>query len=83
MALAIPSVASPVGVNSKIILDRVNGFLAKTNEEWEEKLEILISNKSLRKAIGMNGRKTVENDYSLEKYQSILLSKLNQMVEMK
>ena len=42
MALGIPSVASPVGVNSKIITDGENGFLAKTPEEWEEKLSKLI-----------------------------------------
>ena len=81
MALGIPSVASPVGVNSIIIDDGVNGFLAKTNEEWEEKLELLISNESLRKSLGMNGRKTVEDDYSLEKYQELLLSKFNQVVD--
>ncbi len=83
MALGIPSVASPVGVNSRIITDGENGFLAMTNEEWEENLEILISNKSLRKAIGINGRKTVEDDYSLEKYQSGLLFYLNQVFEIK
>ena len=81
MALGIPSVASPVGVNSIIIDDGMNGFLAKTQKEWEEKLELLISSKSLRKSIGLYGRKTVEDHFSLEKYRSVLLSKLNQVVD--
>jgi glycosyltransferase involved in cell wall biosynthesis len=79
MALAIPSVASPVGVNSKIITDGENGYLAKTSEEWEEKLGLLISDKSLRKELGANGRKTVEQFYSLEIYQAVLLEKINKM----
>jgi len=39
MALGIPSVASPVGVNSKIITDGKNGFLANPHEEWEAKVK--------------------------------------------
>ena len=38
MALELPAVASPVGVNSKIINHGVNGFLCNTPEEWEEAL---------------------------------------------
>jgi len=79
MALAIPSVASPVGVNSKIITDGENGFLAKSHAEWEEKLFKLISDKSLREIIGQKGRRSVEQFYSLENYQTVLLDKINKM----
>lgn len=66
MALEIPTIMSPVGVNSDIIQDGENGFLASTTEEWVEKLSLLIENIDLRKRVGKVGRKTVERDFSVE-----------------
>ncbi|HEX8287409.1 MAG TPA: glycosyltransferase family 4 protein [Pyrinomonadaceae bacterium] len=64
MALGIPTVCSPVGVNSKIINDGVNGFLADGKGEWIEKLKKLLHSFELRKKFGAAGRKTVEESYS-------------------
>ncbi|MCL4479596.1 MAG: glycosyltransferase family 4 protein [Deltaproteobacteria bacterium] len=76
MAMAIPCVASPVGVNTEVIQDGINGFLAKDEKEWIEKLTLLIENPELRNRIGKAGRKTVEVKYSLKvwapKYVEIL-----------
>jgi len=66
MAVEVPVVCSPVGVNNEIIQDGVNGFLANSKEEWIEKLSLLIENSDLRRKIGLAGRKTVEEKYSLE-----------------
>lgn len=66
MALEIPTIMSPVGVNSEIIQDGENGFLAFTTEEWVDKISILIENKELRERMGKAGRKTVERDFSVE-----------------
>jgi len=66
MALEIPTIMSPVGVNSNIIQDGVNGYLASTDKEWVEKLTLLIESKELREKIGQAGRKTVEEKYSVE-----------------
>lgn len=65
MALSIPSVASPVGVNTKIIKDGMNGFLCNTSADWINKMEELIKNESLRKQLGDNGYKTVVENYSV------------------
>ena len=62
----IPCVASPVGVNTEIIQDGVNGFLAKDEKEWIEKLSLLIKNSELRQRLGKAGRKTVEERYSVK-----------------
>ena len=70
MALEIPTVMSPVGVNSEIIQDGVNGFLASTEEQWIEKLSRLIESKELREKMGKAGRKTVEEKYSIESQKS-------------
>ncbi len=66
MALEIPTIMSPVGVNSDIIQDGVNGFLASSKEEWVAKLSLLIEDAELRRKIGVAGRKTVEKDFSVE-----------------
>jgi glycosyltransferase involved in cell wall biosynthesis len=66
MATGIPCVASPVGVNSELIIDGVNGFLAISEEEWHEKLLRLIKDKDLRKKMGQAGRRSVVENYSLE-----------------
>jgi glycosyltransferase involved in cell wall biosynthesis len=64
MALGIPTICSPVGVNSTIIKDGVNGFLAADRGQWLEKLRLLIHDDELRRRIGLEGRRTVESEYS-------------------
>jgi glycosyltransferase involved in cell wall biosynthesis len=64
MSLGIPTICSPVGVNSKIISDGANGFLAATKEEWIEKIKRLIHSPELRRKLGNAGRETVEREYS-------------------
>ena len=75
MALGIPTIMSPVGVNNEIISDGENGFLATSEADWIEKLSRLIESKELREKTGKAGRKTVVERYSIEanreKYLSI------------
>lgn len=65
MACGIPVVASPYGVNRELIKDGINGFLAEDDDGWETALKALIDNATLRKRLGAEGRKTVEESYSL------------------
>ena len=64
MALGIPTVCSPVGVNTEIIQDGENGFIAASDDEWVDKLSRLLRSPELRARIGMAGRATVEKKYS-------------------
>jgi glycosyltransferase involved in cell wall biosynthesis len=64
MALGIPTVCSPVGVNTDIIHDGANGFLARTQEEWIKKLTFLLRSTELRARLGRAGRDTVEQRFS-------------------
>ena len=65
MALAIPAVASPVGVNTEIITDGVNGYLPENENAWVETLAHLVTDATLRKEVGLRGRQTVVERYSL------------------
>jgi glycosyltransferase involved in cell wall biosynthesis len=64
MALGIPTICSPVGVNTDIIQDNENGFLAGTEAEWVDKLTRLLRSAELRHRLGDGGRATVEQEYS-------------------
>ena len=64
MALGVPAVCSPVGVNADIIQDNVNGFLASSEGEWVDKLSRLLRSRELRRRLGDAGRATVEQKYS-------------------
>ena len=66
MAVGIPAVCSAVGVNKEIVQDGVNGYLAETEEEWITKLEFLLDDHELRRRLGVAGRATVEEKYSVQ-----------------
>lgn len=67
MALGIPTVCSPVGVNTDIIQDGENGYIAASDDEWVEKLTRLLRSAELRGRLGRAGRATVELKYSARK----------------
>ena len=81
MAVGIPVVASPVGVNKEIIQDGINGYLADTSQEWEDKLKLLLEEEKRRRDIGLKGRETVENHYSLKVNAPRLIKALKEVAE--
>jgi glycosyltransferase involved in cell wall biosynthesis len=64
MALGIPVVCSPIGVNTVIVQDGENGFIAATEEEWIQKLRQLLQSAQLRNRFGQTARAAVEQTYS-------------------
>ena len=81
MALEIPTIMSPVGVNSVIIQDGENGMLAATTEEWVIKLSQLIEDKELRMRLGKAGRKTVAEGYSVEALKNRYLLLFTELIK--
>lgn len=79
MSMAIPYVASPVGINKDVTEDGINGFLAKTPREWLDKLSLLIRDASLRKNMGRSGMEKAKAMYSYEVTASALIRALKEV----
>ncbi|MHB8708501.1 MAG: glycosyltransferase family 4 protein [Desulfuromonadales bacterium] len=65
MAVGLPVVCSPVGMNVEIVQDGVEGLWASTQEEWHDQLARLVLTEEGRLAMGQQARRKVERDYSL------------------
>jgi len=81
MAVGIPGVASPVGVNASIVTPGVDGYLANRAEEWEAALAGLLEDAALRQAIGLRARQTVVESYSIAANLPRWLAAVQQTVE--
>ena len=64
--LGIPGVYSDMCVYNGVVEDGVDGFLAKTDDEWIGNIEKLISNEDLRRSIRINALNKVLRNYSIE-----------------
>ncbi|MBW2056320.1 MAG: glycosyltransferase family 4 protein [Deltaproteobacteria bacterium] len=81
LAVGVPVVCSPVGMNRDIVRDGSNGFWAKTNREWVEKLCTLAEDPGLREKMGLEGRRIVEGGYSLQAVGERLVRLLDGLVK--
>jgi L-malate glycosyltransferase len=77
MALGVPTVATAIGANYRVIEDKKSGFLVQTEDEWVAALSQLIDNPALRRTIGLNGRTRVETMFSIEANKDKYLTILN------
>ncbi|MCX9553740.1 glycosyltransferase, partial [Vibrio cholerae] len=59
-----PVLASPIGVNSKIIDHGIDGFLCFSEDDWEDALEFLINNVDKQSAMGNLGFSKVKHVYN-------------------
>ncbi len=80
MAIAIPFVATAYGTNYRIMQQGVEGFLALTEEEWIDSLIQLIDDVELRRKMGIAGRKTFEDHYSVKANFSKYLEVFNSVI---
>ncbi|WP_462252910.1 glycosyltransferase family 4 protein [Ferruginibacter sp.] len=73
MAVGIPTVATAIGTNFRVIENGVNGILVNTGEEWIEALKKLIENEDYRKRLGENAAERVKNLFSVNASKDIYL----------
>ena len=65
MALGIPALVSPVGMNTEVVQHGQNGFVCATPIEWEASLRQLLADAALRQHLGKAARATIETRYSV------------------
>ena len=66
MAVGLPFVMSPVGVCATIGIDGHSHFLARTQDEWYDRLDLLLRDATLRRAMGREARRFAEDHYDFE-----------------
>lgn len=81
MACGLPVIASPVGVNQRIVEHGVNGFLAASPTEWLGALSTLRNSPELRQSMGDAARRKVQSEYNLEVHAPRLLEMLRSVAE--
>lgn len=73
MALGIPTVATAVGANFRVLEDGVSGFLVNSDGEWRARLGELLNDPDLRRRIGQKGRARVNRHYSVRANEPVYL----------
>jgi len=81
MALGLPVVARRMGSNSEIIEDGVNGFLVETEEEWYDRLLLLVRDRELRVRMGKAARTTIVERYSTQTQMPKMVSVFEQILQ--
>ncbi len=66
MSLGIPAIVSPVGVNTEIIDEGINGFICNSEAAWLSALEMLLESPEKRWEMGKAAREKIVNHYSVQ-----------------
>ena len=65
MAIGVPALVSPVGVNSIIVDDGYNGFHCPDNKSFINNILKLANNENLRAELGLNARNSILTKHSI------------------
>lgn len=65
MATGIPAIVSPVGVNVEIVSDGKDGFTCVSEEDWKNKIRVLLKDAEMRERLGRAAREKIEEKYSV------------------
>lgn len=74
MALGVPALVSPIGVNTDIVTHGQDGFVCDTPQQWEQALRQLLQDRALRERMGRQARETVQQRYSVRSNTENFLS---------
>jgi glycosyltransferase involved in cell wall biosynthesis len=72
MSAGIPVVADDVGVARNVIEPVKSGFVVRTGDEWVEALLTLAHDSRLRTQFGRQGRRRVEQEFSVERWAPVI-----------
>jgi glycosyltransferase involved in cell wall biosynthesis len=79
LALGVPAVSARVGIASGVIRHGENGLLADSPAAWRDALERLIADAQLRRELGVAGRQTVADSYTLQRVGPLLVDGLRRV----
>lgn len=65
MALGVPALVSPVGMNTEVVQDDYNGYICREPAEWHRQLQQLLTDAQHRQQLGQAARATIEARYSV------------------
>lgn len=80
MAMGIPTIATAIGANFRVIENTRSGFLVKAKDEWVQKILELAHDISLRQELGKNARLRVEEYFSIQANKSTYIGILDDLV---
>ena len=83
MALGIPTIASAIGANYRVIEDGVSGTLVENDDDWKKALEKYMLDPKLRKEHGLKARDRVETLYSVKANEPVYLEVINRVIDAK
>lgn len=66
MAIGLPVVVSPVGMNAEILKLGILGYGATSEQQWIDSLIALLEDSALRARLGAEGRRVAERSFSLD-----------------
>jgi glycosyltransferase involved in cell wall biosynthesis len=76
LSVGIPAIASPVGVNTRIIEEGKNGYICTNNKEWASAIKSLIADATARQKMGVYGREKMVKEYSIDYAAPVFLESL-------
>jgi glycosyltransferase involved in cell wall biosynthesis len=83
MSLGIPTIATAIGANHRVIDNGISGTLVASEEEWKKALENYILNPKLRQEHGVKARERVESLYSVKANEPVYLEVINTVIASK
>ena len=83
LAMEVPVIATDVGGTSDVVIDRQTGYLIppKNTNVLKKYIEKMISNPDSREIFGENGRKLIENEFSVAQYTNDYEQFLHEMYQ--
>ena len=66
MALGIPALVSPVGVNTRIVDEGINGFICRDEADWVKAISLPAEDRALLKKVSARTREKIEQHFSVK-----------------
>jgi glycosyltransferase involved in cell wall biosynthesis len=79
-AVGIPTVCSPIGMNTEVVINNATGLYASSLDEWVSALTRLLDDTALRGRLGAAGRQRILEHYELRAHASQLVSILHDTI---